>query len=43
MKEDIKNYSPTVRFPGTPCMSNEAFKIKKQFYCDFWNVNLNIH
>ena len=21
MKEDIQNYSPTVMFPGTPCMS----------------------
>ena len=29
MKEDIENYSPTSMFRGTPCMSNEAFKIKK--------------
>ena len=22
MEEDIQNYSPTVMFPGTPCISN---------------------
>ena len=40
MKEDIQNYSPTVMFRGTPCMSEFSSKHFNQLLAAIWKPAL---
>ncbi len=39
MEEDIQNYSPTVMFRGTPCMSTKFLTIKTEDLILLHNFN----
>ena len=36
MEEDIQNYSPTVMFRGTPCISNKIHRMTKFSQSRIW-------